>query len=311
VSAQVEALVVAAEKGDLAALSSLLGSDKSLALATRQRDGVIERCPALARAAALGQTESVRLLLQHGADANAMFRDDYGTALTAACECLAHHSADVVKLLLDSGADPAIADALFMVCSTYSRNAAEKHRIVRMLTGRGETADQHPAVLAIHAGDTKALTTLLARDPGLVSRRFQEVDYLTWPLHLGAPTLLHIAADLGEAALAQLILAAGCDVNVRAGQAEDGCGYQTPVFHCVSSARGSGLEVLKLLIANRADLGVSARMNFPDEANGVCPGAGTIANLKPLSLAQRFETSPSSRNSAAAVQLLRDAGAVE
>jgi ankyrin repeat protein len=311
VSAQVDALVSAANNGDTATLSKLLEAQPALASAERQTRAGLERCPALCRAAAMGHVEAVRLLLRHGANPNAMYRDGYGTALTAACECLAPGAGDVVGLLLDAGADPIEADALFMACSTYARNPAEKHRVVRLLMNTGETADQHAAVLAVHAGDAKLLTGCLARDPGLISKRFPEVEYLNWPLHLGAPTLLHIAADMGEAPLVQLLLAAGADVNVRAGPGEMGCGYQTPVFHCLTSQNASGLEVLRLLVSRNADLGVTAKVCFPDEATGVCAGAGTVADLKPLGLALRFEAAPPSRNSAEAVRLLRDAGAVE
>lgn len=310
-SAQVDALVRAAGDGDLAALKSLLTAHPGLANAVREVADGVERVPALCRAAARGQVAAVKLLLEHGADPNAMFREDYGTALTAACETLAPGTAEVVEVLLAAGADPALADALYMTCSTWARNAAEKHKIVRLLMAAGETADQHPAVLAVHAGDTKALTTLLARDPGLTGRRFAEVDYLAWPLHRGAPTLLHIAADYGETSIVQLLLAAGTDVNVRAGQGDGGCGYQTPVFHCVASQNGCGLGVLKLLIERRADLGVTAKVHFPEEARGICADAGTTVELRPLGLAVRFEKAPPSRNSAEAVRLLREAGAVE
>lgn len=311
-SAQVEALVTAANKGDLPSVQQLLQQQPSLASAPRESDGNHERCPALCRAAANGHVEVVRALLKHGADPNAMYRDDYGTALTAACETLAHGAGDTVKLLLDAGADASLADALFVAISTYARNPAEKHKVVKHLTARGEHAGQPPAVLAVHAGDLKALTALLARDPGLLERRFPAIDYLSWPLHLGAPTLLHLAADACETAIVELLLAAGADVNVRAGPGEGGCGYQTPVFHCVAAQNGAGLDVLKLLIARRADLGVTAKLEFPaDEAHGLSPHAGKVVDLKPLGLALQFEKAPAWRNSAQAVTLLRDAGAVE
>jgi ankyrin repeat protein len=311
VSAQVDALVQAAKDGDIAVLNQLLTAQPALARADRVVNGTTERCPALCRAAGRGKVEAVRLLLQHGADPNAFFTDDYGTALTAACETLAPGTAAVVDVLLDSGADPIAADALFVACSTYARNAGEKHRIVKRLLASGDHAGQHPAVLAIHSGDVKALGTLIARDPGLLSKRFTEVDYLAWPLHGGAPTLLHIAADFGETAIVQFLLAAGMEVNVRAGPGENGCGYQTPVFHCVASQNASGLGVLKLLIERRADLGVTAKVHFPEEARGICPGAGEIVDLRPLGLALRFENAPASRNASEAVRILREAGAVE
>lgn len=309
--APVEALVAAANKGDVATVSRALEADPSVASASRVAGGVEERCPALARAAAMGHLEVVRLLLKAGADPNAMYREDYGTALTACCETLPPRAAEVVKALLDAGADAELADALYMALSTWARNPAEKHKVIRLLTHQGETAGQHPAVMAIHAGDAKLLTALIARDPGLIGRRFAEVDYLSWPVHLGAPTLLHIAADFGETNLVQLLLAAGADVNCRAGAGENGCGYQTPVFHCVASANATGLGVLRLLIEQRADLGITAKVHFPDDAAGVCPNPGEMAVLNPLGLAMRFEKAPAWRNSAEALRLLRDAGAVE
>jgi len=311
VSAQIDALVAAAKIGDVTVLGQMLSTDGSLATADRVVEGVLERCPALCRAAGRGHVDAVKLLLKHGADPNAMFRDDYGTALTAACETLATGSGEIVKILLDAGADPVLADALFVACSTYARNAPEKHSVVKLLLATGDHAGQHPAVLAIHAGDVKALAAQLARDPGLLSKRFPDVDYLAWPLHCSEPTLLHIAADHGETALVRYLVAAGMDVNVRAGPGELGCGFQTAVFHCIASLNATGLGALRFLIEQRADLSVTAKVMFPDEAAGVCDGAGTVADLKPLGLAMRFANSPPHRNTSEACAELVQAGAVE
>lgn len=309
--AQVDALVAAANKGDATAVAQFLDSKPALASASREINGQTEKCPALARAAAMGHVDIVRLLLKHGADPNAMYREDYGTALTAACETLAPRCSEVVAALIDAGADVGMADAAFVAISTWARNPVEKHKVVKMLSQMGETGDQHPAVLAIHMGDAKLLTSLLARDPGLIGKKFSDVGYLSWPVHLGAPTLMHIAADMGEVALVQLLIQAGADVNARSGAGENGCGYQTPAFHCVASANGSGLGVLKLLLEQRADLGITAKVHFPEESAGVVSEVGQIINLNPLGLALKFENGPKWRNSAEAVKLLRAAGAVE
>ena len=97
-------------------------------------------------------------------------------------------------------------------------------------------------------------------------RQFPELDCGATggrSLTLEGGTLLHVAAEFGDAAAATLLLDRGADVNARAAVDEAGIGGQTALFHAVSQFDDHGFAVMQVLIARGADLGV--RVTLPGD----------------------------------------------
>jgi ankyrin repeat protein len=158
-------------------------------------------------------------------------------------------------------------------------------------------------VLEILRGRTDRLASLLESDPGQVHRRFPELDWGSTAyrrLTLRGATLLHVAAEFGNAEAARLLLDSGADVNARAEVDAAGVGGQTPIFHAVSQYHDWGLAVARALLERGADLAVRVLLpghyDQPDE----------FVEGTPLGYALRFPGTESRT-----VEFLRASGAPE
>ncbi len=127
---------------------------------------------------------------------------------------------------------------------------------LRVLLAHGERADD-AALAAVLLDDADALCAALAADPNATTRRVDLVSAFT-PLR-GA-TLLHVAAEFGNAAAAAALLAAGADVEARAALDAEGGDGHTPLFHCVNAPANHGAPVLRLLVAAGARTDVALPM---------------------------------------------------
>ncbi|MBI4909219.1 MAG: ankyrin repeat domain-containing protein [Acidobacteria bacterium] len=256
----------------------------------------------------------MEVLVSHGADVNALWHGHF-PIIFAPCESM---DAVALKWLLDHGANPNCRDhgyeisghsypgtALDYLIAGYARSLERLRACMDVLDeAGGETRYNAPAVMALLRGRLDHLAALIDADPGLVNKRFSELDCGQTggrSLLLQGGTLLHVAAEYGDVGAVALLLDRGADVDARSTVDEAGVGGQTAIFHAVTQFDDDGLPVAKLLVERGADLKV--RVKLP----GDYERPGEIVEVTALKYALLFGGASERRT----VTLLRERGAVE
>src|SRR6266478_5685556 len=256
----------------------------------------------------------MELLVSHGADVNALWHGHF-PIIFAACESL---QPDALKWLLDHGANPNCRDhgyeisghpypgtALDYLIAGYARSVERLSACIDiLLEAGGATKYDTPAVLALLRGRLDNLAELIDADPGLVNKRFSELDCGQTGgrlLLLQGGTLLHVAAEYGNLAAVALLLDRGADVNARARINNAGVGGHTAIFHAATQFDDVGLPVTQLLVEHGADLTLRAKLPGDYER------PGEIVECTPLGYTLLFGGASQRRT----VALLRELGAVE
>ena len=246
----------------------------------------------------------MELLVSRGADVNALWNGHY-PILFGACEVVDPVS---LKWLLEHGADPNCpklgqGTVLDYLIATYTRSPHFRTCIELLLDAGGVTRYDAPYLLDLLRGRLDRVAEQLDAAPGLVHRRFPELDFGETAgrrLLLQGTTLLHVAAEFGDAEAATLFLDQGADVNAPASVNSAGIGGQTPIFHAVSQNRDWGFAVTQLLLERGAELAV--RVKLP----GHYERLDEVVECTPLGYALRFPGSETKT-----VALLRQRGAPE
>lgn len=222
----------------------------------------------LMRASLVGhRVPMMELLVVHGADVNAEWAG-YFPIIFAPCETL-----DPVALqwLLAHGANPNCpradrkypGSALDQVIATYSRSPQLGACIDILLAAGGTTKYNSAPTVDLLRGRLDLLAQHLDEDPTLVHRHFPDLDFgqtAARSLTLRGATLLHVAAEYGNLAAAQLLLDRGADPNARALIDHAGTGGQTALFHAATQFNDWGLPVAQLLLERGADLSLHATL---------------------------------------------------
>ena len=219
---------------------------------------------ALGRAVLQGKLECARWLLEQGAEL-------YPGAAMGACEAL---NAAGLRFVAEVGGT--IADEhgnrlapLAMILQTYSRNPQDKHAMLELLAQHGYELPDTP-IMAFHRGDLARLEQHLRRDPRLLERRLTLAEI--YPAECGCDgagmhwtpidgtTLLHLAFDFHETAIAAWLLARGADANAPASVDADGFGGHTPLFNAVVCGPWHHEEPTRLLLQHGASKAARASL---------------------------------------------------
>jgi ankyrin repeat protein len=207
----------------------------------------------------------MELLVSRGADVNALWNGHY-PILFGACEVVDPAS---LKWLLEHGADPNCpklgqrTTALDYLIGTYTRSSDLRECLELLVGAGGATKYNLPCFRDLLRGRLDRVAEQLDAAPDLVHRRFQELDCgstATRRLLLQGATLLHVAAEFGDAEAAKLLLDRGADVNARAMVDGDGVGGQTPIFHAASQNRDWAFAVTQLLLERGANLAIRVKL---------------------------------------------------
>lgn len=192
------------------------------------------------------------------------------------------HSIERIRAALDGGLDPGIRvrgkTLVNWLTEMYSRgdNFPE---CLRLLLGRGATLDD-PVLAPVLLNNAEDLRVAIRANPALLTHRTTMVSAFT-PL-VGA-SLLHVAAEYGNAEAAAVLVELGADVNARADIDEYGLNGHTPLFHTVSSSHNRSAPIMKMLLQ------AGARSDI--QVQGITWGKGfewesTLFDVTPVSYAQ-------------------------
>jgi len=199
--------------------------------------------------------------------------------IVVACEL---HSVDRIRAALDAGLDPRTPvrgkSLVNWLTEMYSRGD-DFPKCLRLLLDRGAVLDD-PVIAPVLLDDTEALAAAVRANPSVLNHRTTMVSAFT-PL-VGA-SLLHVAAEYGNANAARVLIDMGADVNARASTDECGLNGHTPLFHTVNSSHNRSAPILKMLL----DSGARADILVP----GITWGKGfewetTLFDVTPISYAQ-------------------------
>jgi ankyrin repeat protein len=259
----------------------------------------------LMRAALRGdRVPMMELLVAHGADVNAQCNGDY-PILFAPCETV---DPVALKWLLDHGANPNgppghRTTPLDYLIGSYLRSPQLGKCIDLLAAAGGVSRYALPGVMELLRGRMDLLAELLGAQPGLIHRRYAELDCGASGarmLLLSGATLLHVAAEYGNIDAARLLLDRGADVNARSD-----VNGQSPIFHSVTHWGENGTAMTRLLRERGADL--SVRATLP----GHYERPGELVECTPLGYALRFPGDDFPGANATTIELLRELGARE
>lgn len=192
------------------------------------------------------------------------------------------HSVDRIRAAFDEGLDPRAPvrgkSLVNWLTEMYSRG---RHfpDCLRLLLDRGAVLDD-PFLALVLLNDGGQLAAAIRANPSLLSHRTTMVSAFT-PL-VGA-SLLHVAAEFGNADAARVLIDSGADVNARASVDAYGLNGHTPIFHTVNSIHNHAAPILKMLLQAGAKIDVTVP--------GITWGKGfewetTLFDVTPISYAQ-------------------------
>jgi ankyrin repeat protein len=259
----------ACAKGDVAVLRGLLGGEPSLARVSNP-DARHQGWTGLHSAAQAASAETVRLLLEHGADPHAREAGDNTYPLHWA---VANRDIDTVRALLDAGSDvhglgdvhelDVIGWATFFRPPGDQENTeldASRQAIVALLVERGA---RHHVFSAMSVGDLDVIQKVVEENPEALDRRMSRFEE--------GQTPLHFAMNRKRYDMLELLIGLGADLEAR-----DDKGL-TPLT--LAMLRGDR-DAMRLLKAAGAEEPAPAQE--PDFPRGMAAAASSIKKSAPM-----------------------------
>jgi ankyrin repeat protein len=238
-------LMHAASAGSLESMKLLLDHKANV--------NAVNSAGATALMMAVTDIEKVRLLISRGADVNVATKRGRTALLLAA---LSDGSAPIVRLLMANGANPRAVDAL-KVTALLAAAVGGDNETIRMMIDAGVPSDAAdfggftPLMSAAFGGNLPAVKLLLSKGANVNAvsgdGSFQKVKAGT--IALGHWTPLIAAASFGSPEMVNTLLAAGANVN-----AKDVRGM-TPLMLAVATDR-QNTAVIRALLDRKADVNV-------------------------------------------------------
>ncbi len=192
------------------------------------------------------------------------------------------HSPEQIQEALDAGVDARAPirgkSPINWLTEMYSRGD-NFPKCLRLLLDRGGVLDD-PVLAPVLLNDTEALASALRTKPSLLEHRTNMTSAFT---PLAGATLLHVAAEYGNADVAHLLIERGADVNAKASVDDYGLNGHTPIFHTVNSSHNRSAPILQMLLDAGAKSDIAVR--------GITWGMGfewetTLFDVTPISYAQ-------------------------
>lgn len=168
------------------------------------------------------------------------------------------HSAERIRAALDAGIDVRAPirgkSPVNWLTEMYSRGD-DFPACLQLLLDRGAVPDD-PAVIPVLLNDVEGVASAVRTRPALLDHRTSMVSAFT---PLAGASLLHVAAEYGNAEVARLLIELGADVNARAAVDEYGLNGHTPIFHTVNSSHNRAAPILQMLLDAGAKSDIAVR----------------------------------------------------
>jgi ankyrin repeat protein len=192
------------------------------------------------------------------------------------------HSVEQIRRVLDDGVDlqtPLRGKLPIQWLMEMYTRSDRFPACVRLFLERGARLED-PRLAPVLLDDADGVTAAIGADRSLLTHRTTLASAFT---PLAGASLLHVAAEYGNAGAARALIALGADVNARAAEDEHGLNGQTPLFHTVNSNGNRSEPLMRLLLDSgaRADIrlaGITWGKGFEWET--------TLLDVTPISYAQ-------------------------
>lgn len=168
------------------------------------------------------------------------------------------HSVEGIKECFENGVNPNEfirgKPLIFDLVNMYLRSPRFKLCIKAFVDYGLEFEDK--LLLSLLLDDGEGLKSILDSHPEWIHNTYSFPCTFT---PLKEASLLHLCAEYNLIETAKILVDYGLSVNVQSGIDPNGFGGHTPIFHSVNQNDNNSLEVLKLLILNKADLGITVK----------------------------------------------------